>query len=61
LTARNHYLRDNIIWRSGDAARLTFNTLRAWDRERQNELRAQAMDAKFAAHPALRQDFAISR
>jgi hypothetical protein len=61
LTARNHYLRDNMIWRSADAVRLTVNTIRAWNRERKNELRAEAMDAKLAAHPALRQDFAISR
>ena len=61
LTARNHYLRDNMIWRSADAVRLTVDTIRTWNRERKNELRAEAMDAKLAAHPALRQDFAISR
>jgi hypothetical protein len=61
LTARNHYLRDNWIWRTGDAIRLTFNAVRGWDRERKNERDAQAVDAKLAAHPALRQDFAISR
>lgn len=61
LTARNHYLRDNWFWRGGEAARMTFNTLRQWDNERKDEQKARIMDAKLAQHPNLRQDFAISR
>lgn len=40
LTARNHFLRDNLIWRSGDAARLTFLAVRQWDRQRREDHRA---------------------
>ncbi len=61
LTARNHYLRDNMVWRTADAVRLTFRSVRAWELERKNERDARAMDAKGAANPALRQDFAIIR
>lgn len=61
LTARNHYLRDNMVWRTADAIRLTFRSVRAWELERKNERDARALDAKFAANPALRQDFAVAR
>lgn len=61
LTARNHYLRDNIFWRSGDAIRLTFHSVRDWERERKNEREARDMEARLAANPSLRQDFAIIR
>lgn len=37
LTARNHFLRDNIFWRSADAARIGFGMLRTWWRERKIE------------------------
>jgi hypothetical protein len=37
LTARNHYLRDNIVWRSADAARIAFGYLRTWAHERRIE------------------------
>ena len=40
LTGRNHALRDNIVWRSADAGRLGFVTLRGWIRERRNQRRA---------------------
>jgi hypothetical protein len=33
LTARNHFLRDNLVWRSGDAAVLGFRAVRGWRRE----------------------------
>jgi LssY C-terminus len=61
LTARNHYLRDNMIWRGGDAIRLTFNTVRSWERERKNEKKAEIREAGLAAHPNLRQDYAVSQ
>jgi hypothetical protein len=37
LTARNHFLRDNIVWRSADAARITFGVVRRWVRDRRIE------------------------
>jgi LssY C-terminus len=58
LTARNHYLRDNWAWRAGEAVRLSFNTVRSWQQERKDELLASELDAKLAARPELRQDFA---
>lgn len=61
LTARNHYLRDNMIWRTGDAIRLTYNSVRSWQAERKNERTARAMETRFAANPALRQDFAVQK
>jgi hypothetical protein len=30
LTARNHLIRDNIVWRTGDALRIGIETLRHW-------------------------------
>ncbi len=61
LTARNHFMRDNIVWRSGEAVRMTFNTVQGWRQERKNERRAQELDAKLASQRDLRQDFAILR
>ena len=37
LTARNHFLRDNIVWRSADTALLGWRTVAGWRRERKNE------------------------
>ena len=34
LTARNHFLRDNIFWRSADALRIGIDSLRAWSADR---------------------------
>jgi hypothetical protein len=61
LTARNHYLRDNWIWRGGEAIRMVFRTARSWDQERKNELHAQAQDARLASLPDLRKDYAVDR
>jgi LssY C-terminus len=61
LIARNHYMRDNIVWRSGEAIRLTFHTVQNWRQERKNERQAQELDAKLASRRDLRQDFAILR
>jgi hypothetical protein len=54
-------LRDNIIWRSGDAVRLAFHSVQGWRKERKNERDARDMDAKMAAQPSLRRDYAIQR
>jgi hypothetical protein len=48
LTARNHFLRDNIVWRTGDALRLGFLTLRQWDNNRKDENRARKADLAMA-------------
>jgi LssY C-terminus len=40
LTARNHFLRDNIVWRSADAARIGFGVVRTWVRQRRLETAA---------------------
>ena len=61
LTARNHYMRDNIVWRSGEAVRMTFHAVQGWRQERKNERHAQELDAKLASRRDLRQDFAILR
>jgi hypothetical protein len=37
LTARNHFLRDNWIWRGGEAARMAYLALRNWSRERKED------------------------
>lgn len=41
LTTRNHFLRDNIVWRSADATRLGVETIRHWYLRR-NERRLAA-------------------
>jgi LssY C-terminus len=61
LTARNHYMRDNIVWRSGEVVRMAFHTVQGWRQERKNERYAQELDAKLAAQRDLRQEFAIVR
>ena len=37
LTARNHFLRDNIVYRSADAARIAFGMVRTWIHDRRIE------------------------
>ena len=49
LTARNHFLRDNIFWRSGDAMRIGILALRDWRRERRDERRGREMDVRLTA------------
>jgi hypothetical protein len=41
LVARNHYLRDNIFWRSADAARLSVRAIRHWREQRSDERAAR--------------------
>jgi hypothetical protein len=38
LTARNHLIRDNLVWRTGDAARLTWHALKNWESARKAEV-----------------------
>jgi len=59
LTARNHYLRDNWAWRTGEAIRFTFRTVRSWEQERKDERLAGELDARVAARPELRTDLAF--
>jgi len=51
LTARNHFLRDNIVWRTGDALRLGYLTLRDWRGQRKEERLAREQDSRGIASP----------
>jgi hypothetical protein len=43
LTARNHFLRDNMIWRTGDAVRIAWHTVHEWEVEKKHRaLRVEA-------------------
>jgi hypothetical protein len=50
LTARNHLIRDNLVWRTGDAARLTWHAFRTWENDRKNEQRIARQDEVFSAN-----------
>ncbi len=52
LTARNHILRDNLVYRSADAARLAFLALRQFDRQAGEEGRARRLEAASHSPPA---------
>ncbi len=52
LTARNHFLRDNLVYRSADAARLTYLALRQFDRQAREEGQARRMEAAAHSPPA---------
>jgi LssY C-terminus len=43
LTARNHFLRDNLFWRSADVVRFGWQRFRAWEVERQRRAERQAV------------------
>ena len=46
LTTRNHFMRDNIVWRSADAARIGVETVRHWYlRRNEQRLAASALRA----------------
>ncbi|MBZ5576728.1 MAG: LssY C-terminal domain-containing protein [Acidobacteriia bacterium] len=51
LTARNHIIRDNIFYRSGDAARLGVLAVRSSYIHRRDERRAEEEDARRASPP----------
>jgi hypothetical protein len=58
LTARNHLIRDNLVWRTGDAARLTWHAFRNWENDRKNEQRIARQEPErgadtLSAAPAL--------
>ncbi len=42
LTTKNHFIRDNIVWRSGEVARLGVETVRRWYIERKKDRLASA-------------------
>jgi len=44
LTARNHFLRDNIVWRSADDLRLGIRALCDWRAQRKDERLARTLD-----------------
>jgi hypothetical protein len=51
LTARNHMMRDNLIWRSGDAARIGFQTLRQWYVRRRDERQEELIESQRGSPP----------
>lgn len=59
LTARNHFLRDNIVWRAAEATQMTVNVIRGWRHEWKNEEFARKQDSKMADSPELRGDFVL--
>jgi hypothetical protein len=52
LTARNHFIRDNLVYRSADAARLTYLALRQFDRQAREEGQARRTEAAAHSPPA---------
>ena len=52
LTTRNHFLRDNIVYRSADAARIGVLAARRWYVNRRDERRADEEDARRTNPPA---------
>jgi hypothetical protein len=59
LTARNHFLRDNIVWRGAEATRMTVDLVRGWNQQWKNESYARKLDSKMADSPDLRRDFVL--
>lgn len=53
LTARNHFLRDNWIWRGADGARMAFLAMRNWSREWKNDRLARDQRNMILANAAL--------
>jgi hypothetical protein len=43
LTARNHFLRDNLFWRSADVVRYGWRRFRAWEADRQRRAEHQTL------------------
>jgi hypothetical protein len=52
LTARNHFLRDNVVWRSAEAGRIGFDLFRAWLADRKAEKKSRALYARISAPAA---------
>jgi hypothetical protein len=48
LTARNHLIRDNLVYRTADAIRLSYLALRRLDQQAKQEGRAQQLEAAIA-------------
>ncbi len=52
LTARNHFLRDNLVWRSADVVRYGWRRFRAWEADKQQHRAArQALLARRGEDP----------
>lgn len=49
LTARNHFLRDNLVYRAADAAKLAYLALRQLDRQARQESRAARLEYSMIA------------
>jgi hypothetical protein len=44
LTARNHFIRDNLVYRTADAIRLAYLALRKLDQQARQEHRARQLE-----------------
>jgi len=53
LTARNHFIRDNWIYRTADAIRLGYLALRRLDRQARQEGRARQLETAMRSTPAM--------
>ncbi len=53
LTARNHFIRDNWIYRTADAIRLGYLALRRLDRQARQEGRARQLELAMRSTPAM--------
>lgn len=49
LTARNHFIRNNIIWRAGEGAHFGFRAIRGWHRGRKQERKTYPVAMEEAA------------
>jgi hypothetical protein len=49
LTARNHFIRDNWFWRGYEAVYMSYQTIRGWNGQRQDERRARELDLRLLA------------
>jgi hypothetical protein len=54
LTARNHFVRDNLLYRTADAIRLGYLTVRKLDQEARQEGRARQFESAMRGAPPAR-------
>jgi hypothetical protein len=56
LTARNHFIRDNLVYRTADAIRLSYLTLRKLDQQAKQEGRARQLETAMRSAPPRREN-----
>ena len=52
LVTRNHFIRDNWFWRGYEAVRMSYATIRGWERQARDERRAREHDMLLAQQRA---------